>query len=496
MRLDCRIAFLVLASCTAARANMPDWVSSGGSTPRYPRERFAIGFAVVLGGTDPLASAKAQATSDLSARLVVRIESQTVDVMRQEGDSFRQEIAAVTRQTSDVRLTGLQYETSQQGDRAYALAIVERATAAGEERRLRDLAVARAREAALQGAASENDNREADALRAYFAVRVAVDKAVAHDGIARALSGDASGLPNELAVTKRRAEERIAVLFRKPVSTLRDAVESIALQLDRQGVAASARWTVAPLTYRATSFSSILGRSLSDDLSRALAAGAADKARDLALRGSYLEEGDALRLKVLASDVRTGQLVGGAEAMVPKSAIPAELPFVPQNLMQALQDERLLAGADEVVSGDLHFDIVTNLPGGRRDILLVDKQQFKLMMRVNKKAFVRLVYLLANGMRVLLEQAYYLDDSKRNVWVEYPSRFEVIAPFGVERFQAVAFTERPEPLLTKKVMLAGEEYNVVADDAPQALVKHRGLRLKKSAPEMSEAVLTMTTTPK
>ena len=65
-------------------------------------------------------------------------------------------------------------------------------------------------------------------------------------------------------------------------------------------------------------------------------------------------------------------------------------------------------------------------------------------MRVNRPAYVRLVYILANGSKVVLEQAYFIDASKVNQAVEYPDKFEVSAPFGVERLYAVAFTETPD----------------------------------------------------
>jgi phage terminase large subunit-like protein len=494
----------VLALATAASAKTPEWVSSGGQTARYPRSQYVTGYAAVQGGQDPLSSAKAQAAADLSARIVVRIENQTTDLQEQKGDQYRQEIAAVTRATTDVRLANLVYETHQDGDKAWALAVVERAAAAAEERKLRDEAAARVKDLLLQGESAEAGKREADALRAYFGVRVAVAEASSHESIARALaaSADAVALAGEMAKGARTADERIAALLRKPVSTMDDAVEAISLQLERQGVTAGARWTVAPLTYKATSFHSVFGRSVSADIERALAkvaAGAEGKSegkqRDLALRGSYLEEGANIRLKVVATEVASGRMIAGADATLPRKAVPGELPLVPQNVLQALQDEKVLGGADEVISGDLTVDLTTSL--GRRNLLLAEKQEYKLMIRVNKASYVRLVYFLANGMRVPLEQAFFVDDSKRNLWVEYPNAFEVSPPYGVERFQAVAFTERPEPLLTKKVQVAGQDYDVVADDAPKALIGHRGVKFAKAKKdEHAEAVITMTTTPR
>ena len=504
MPLLTRLASLacLLASLSAHAKGAPEWVSTGGATPRFPRERYVTGFAVAE-GRDAVASAKAQAASDLSQRIVVRIENQTVDVQEQKGDNFKQEIAAVTRASTDVRLTGLAYETHEEGGKAYALAVIERAGAAAERRKLRDEAAAKGKALLGQGAEAEGQKRESDALKAYFGARLAVAEAASHEAVARALlAGQTNAFEADIAATAKQAEHQIAQLLRKPVSTLKDAVEAISLQLERQGVAAGARWTVAPLTYKATSFHSVFGRSVSQDLQLALAqlsggANGESAGRDLALRGSYLEEGDNLKIKVVASEVLSGRLVAGADALLPKKAVPAELPIVPQNVLQAMQDQKILAGADEVVSGDLTLDLTTS--HGRSNLLLAEKQEYKLMMRVNKPCYVRLVYLLANGMRVPLEQAFYLDASKRNLWVEYPNAFEVAPPFGVERFQAVAFTDKPEPLPTRKEVVAGQDYDVVADAAPASLIGHRGVKFASSSSkkkEVAEAVITMTTTPR
>jgi hypothetical protein len=82
-----------------------------------------------------------------------------------------------------------------------------------------------------------------------------------------------------------------------------------------------------------------------------------------------------------------------------------------------------------------------------------------------------------------------------NLDVEYPDAFEIAGPFGVEHIQAVAFTEKPEPLPTRKQTVDGEVYDVVADDTA-ALVKFRGIKLKKARAQTAEAVVEVSTTPR
>ena len=144
------------------------------------------------------------------------------------------------------------------------------------------------------------------------------------------------------------------------------------------------------------------------------------------------------------------------------------------------------------MAGALDLQVWTSK--GRTGLVFAKKEEVTLYLKVNQPAYVRMVYLLATGRKVGLEQSYYIDASKVNQAVEYPNKFEVSPPFGVEQLFAVAFTEKPEPLLTAKETVDSEEYEVVAEGMA-AMVKHRGLTKKKSAAQTAEATIALTTTP-
>jgi hypothetical protein len=218
--------------------------------------------------------------------------------------------------------------------------------------------------------------------------------------------------------------------------------------------------------------------------------GGAAAQKPLALKGTYAELGDFVRVVVIAREVDGGRAVASAEASAKKSALPKELSLVPQNLAQALVDQKILAQG-EAVSGELRVEVWTSK--GASNLVFQNKEEVRVFMRVNKPCYVRLVYLLASGLKVPLAQSYYVDQSKVNFAVEYPDVFEVSAPFGIERLYAVAFTDKPDPLPTVQKIVDGEKYDVVTET--QALVKHRGLTKKKAAAQTAEAVLTLTTMP-
>ena len=142
--------------------------------------------------------------------------------------------------------------------------------------------------------------------------------------------------------------------------------------------------------------------------------------------------------------------------------------------------------------GDLRLELWTNK--GDRGLVFGEGEELKLYMRVNRSAYVRLIYVLANGAKVPLEQAYFLDKGKVNRAVEYVDSFEVTGPFGVEQIFGVAFEEKPRDLPTRPKKFGGETYDVVVEAA--TMVRHRGLKKKKKKAQIAEAMLTITTTPR
>lgn len=482
-------AFLLIPSLAAA-ATPPDWVRSGGTSSKFPSETHLVGFA--MAPDTSVDAAKNGAAADLATRITVRIENETSSVSAEKNGAGSFAVSALTRATTDVRLSGLSFETFVGDGHAYAFAFVARSEAVAQRKEQRDRAIARARELLASAEKAEKEGHEAAALSACYGVRVAVAEAAEEDSIGRAIQRDQMG-SFEGASLIATAEERIRKLLHRPSSTIVEAVATLALQLKQQGITNQARCTVAPLTYGTTPFSSAFGKQLSLGVERALAdtAGQGTAKGDLVLKGTYLAEGGAWKVALLVREASTGRAIASAEVALPKAAVSPEIATLPVNFEQALKDQRLL-GEGESVSGDLHLEVWTNK--GRSNLVFSEKEELTLNFRVNRPAYVRLIYILSDGNKVPLQQAYFVDASKVNMAVEYPDKFEISPPFGVERIYAVAFTQKPEPLPTKHVMVGGQDYEVV-NETTEALVHHRGLKKKEAALQIAEATLPVTTTP-
>ncbi len=480
--------FCLLAANTAGAA--PDWVGRGQS-PRYPRDTHLVGFAQVEGVAN-VERAKAQAAADLARGISVRIESHFDELQVEDQTGARASISARTRASADVHLSGLGYEIHSAPPYAYALAYVARRDVARGEREARDRALADAERLLKEAEKLEG----AAALGRLYGARRALLEAQQRSAVVTAI---APKDPSDGAAIARFAElgpqldGRAQALLGRPVANLADAAQSLVLQMNEQGVSRQARLVVEPLAYGATRFSSAFGRALAQGVERAFAsAPAGTLSGDIVVRGSYLV-GANLELQLVAKESPTGRLLASAVITMPKSAVPAELPLVPENLQTALQSQRLFAEG-EAVSGDLKVEVWANK--GDRNLVYSEGEELKLFLRVNRPSYIRLIYLLASGHQVPLEQAFFIDASKVNKAVEYPEAFEVSRPFGVEQLHVTAFTEKPALVPTKKVDISGETYEVLAESLAEVVGRTRGLKKKSGAAQQAEAALAITTLPR
>lgn len=489
-----------LGAVLLAAAGPPDWVATAGRSLRHSSDRYLTAYAFA-DGPDALATAKLNAAAELAKLLSVRIEAQLTELSEASNGSERQQLTALNKSSTDVRLDGIAYETFNDGARVHALAILERGHASAERRKHRDEAVAKVRESIRLAQLAEQEKREGDAVIGYLAARRLAGEALQDETIARVIArGDDEGWPKleaELGTSTRSCNEQIEGLLRSPHATLPEAATALALQLRAQGIK-SAKWSIAPFTWRASIYPSLFGRAAASELESALAklsAGDPPGAAELAFKGTYTDEAASVRIIVTAREVSSGRTVASAESTLPKKAISADLLLTPTNLIAAMRDEKIL-GAGEAVPGGLRVELFTNKPvSAGESALFTAGDELKLFVRVNKPCYVRLVYLLQSGLKVPIAQAWFINEANVNKLVEFTDAFEIAAPFGTEHIQAAAFTEKPEPLPTKKFTVEGSEYDAL-EDGTLALVKHRGFKRKSAAAESADTFVTLTSMPK
>ncbi len=478
MRLSACIFAVALGTAAPAGAQ-PAWVKSGGE----PRGGHLTGFGAG-GGPRALETAKTQAAADLARKLRVRISSGFRTSRRATLGVTEYDVSSSASATTDLEIGGLDYEAWTGPGKAYALALLEKKAGRLRALKRRDAALADAEARLAQADVARRAGQNAEMLRALVAARAPIVEAMDQEAVASLLDETAEADPaaGRAAAAERALEAGMREAVRTPARTLDEAIEQLALQLGAQGLGTRARLLVAPLGPWGAGFASPFGQAVAERLEHRLAAGGPGTlAGDVVARGTHAADDAQVRLALVVR-TRSGRAVASAEALLPRDAVPPTLPLEPQNGNRARMDEKLLEPRPPA-EGGLSVDLTSSR--GPSGIVLRSGQRYRLLVRTNRPAWVRLVYHLADGKHVVMEQAWR---SAGGPAAPYPVELEAAPPFGVELISAVAFSDKPAALPTRRVRVAGEDYDLV--DAVEDALRHR---VEPPAGETAEALFTLTT---
>lgn len=494
----------------------PSWFKEPETA--FPHSRYLIGVGVGTGADEAerIQLAEENARSNLIKSIRTQISSEFIDETT-EG-SQRVDVYTQSRVVSNAALEvdGIQIARREKGRQtAYALAALSKA----DGRRHHAVKWARLNQQIGRGFAEAKRYEEAGqiehALKAYLRLYPLLTSREETQVILLALGDFASAAFQELDQSEKKTEwtrmdvdAAVERLTAGDFHTLDDAVAVLAFRLGRQ-LDAGGRVLVLPFTYGETRFHSPFSRYLAQALSHKLVdAGlepveavrgfkpksanhrrerAQQAGANLVMEGSYLEKGDRLKVFALVSEVKTGKKVAAADLELARLLIQNErLDIRPQNYQQALQDAGVF-GKGELIPGSLQVEIWTDR--GSEHVVLEEDEEVTLAVRANQPCYLQVIYHLANGMRVLLYNNYYIPQAIVNHAAVLPDTFVVSEPFGVEVLQAMASTERFPEVKTRD----WEEYPVLVEDLEEYVAQTRGLKKKQKGQEMAEARVMITT---
>ena len=534
------VCFLILFT-TTAHAAKPDWVKNYGRSEERPVHIYLVGFGSTWGhGAEPRQIAADDARAEVSRNIVTKVKSVIRTSESEMKGTLSQQYSGVTQSVTALKLLGLEteaYVDSGRNPTTYVLAYVRRAelkhiytTQASELREeiKRILADAQAAEKAskidiavekyLSTYPLYEELKEAETIllvakhynspsEAAFAELAQATKK--HSGPAQE-----SPLPS-LAEVINRVEQLVS----ESLTSVDDIARAVVFQLSKQVNRPEGKVLLAPFTYQDTKMSSHFSRQLLAALEVQLGQIAKWKTvnqtrrlhsnfrprsvqhmRDFAkeaeatllLSGTYWENSDQITLRATLRDVEIGEVKAGATVRFDGKGLNAKRGmkvFKPQNYKQALIEQNAFADG-ELVSGGLQVEVWTNK--GSDHLLYIEGETMKVFVRVNREAYLRLLYILADGRRTLLYDNYYIDQSKVNRVVEIPEEFECAPPFGAELLVAAARTEKFPLIQTYE----NDGYHFLsAKDAGQTARDFRGMKKKQKQPDVqqSEAQLVLTT---
>ena len=215
------------------------------------------------------------------------------------------------------------------------------------------------------------------------------------------------------------------------------------------------------------------------------------------------ENGDEITIRATLRDVKTGKFLASAVVRFLNSQMRNPLTCQPGNYKQALIEKdafdpryyvrpRANESTDTPIPSGLVERLFSPIGGlkvevwtdkGKRSGVLsyVEGETMKLFGRVNQPAYIRLLYVLPDEKRTLLQNNYYIDSSRVNSDVEI-GEFVCTPPFGAEMLIVAARTEEFPPIDTYKK----DGYKFLADQDAESAARSfsdagRGMQLKSES---------------
>ena len=315
------------------------------------------------------------------------------------------------------------------------------------------------------------------------------------------LVGAAMGTSGDSPMSHRKIIQRVEALQQEPITSLDDITRAVASQLSEQTGSLDNKVLIEPFTYEDSGMTCESSRLLLNALQQELGWSNADQMRGFAkknqagplhLSGSYWENGDEITIRATLRNINTGDFLASAVVRFFQSQLRDAISFQPPNYEQILPEKEAFEPRNHVTpykapedstsefttpykvfsSGSLKVETWTNKGSGPQ--YYIEGETMTVFGRVNQPAYFRLLYILADGKRVLLQDNYHLDLSHVNSDVKI-GEFECIPPFGTELLILTARTEEFPPIETYK---EGDYIFLVDQDPGSAARKFRGMKPK------------------
>ena len=498
---------------TAVHAQTPEWVENNGISISYPEGVYITGYGI--GEDESIAERRSMADqsarSELSSKFIVTIRSELVSKqIETDGkyySDFRNSVSSQTQlELIDVEVV---HWDDERHDRDFALAVMKiDAAISNYSNRVAEI---NSRITSLIDAAENYERNSAPglAVKAYRKTFPLFIELGETSTILRLLLGK-SPFPtlseeqaNLVTHNSPEIEEKINKLFTEDIRNIKGCAVSIAGQLNDQ-YESQKPLSVFPFTYHDTDFSSPFSNSFRPALEGELtmyytivstdAPGSSVSGGKDVLAGTYWIEGDNVRILTFITDTKSGAKKASASIEVPKEIFTrAGVELLPANFQQAMEDSKVFLKKD-VIPGSLSLEVWTSK--GDRNLIFKENEETEIFVRVNKACYLQVLYHMANGVRLLLYNNYYIDVSKVNQVYTMPDEFYFAPPLGVERLQVFASNEKFDDMLTRTAVFDGESYDcVLAVDYEKHTVAMRGIKRKRAEKQVEEKILTITTVP-
>ncbi len=496
--------FVILFFVSSVAAQTPDWVTNQGNSNKFPNALFITGYGVASSGNgvsseQAVKNSLESARKNLIEKISIKIQSVTSLKTEETGDKFSSFFNSAVQSASNLEVQGLENARFYEKEIAHSFVYVKREVLQNSyQQKVQNLKSEI--ESKLKIAKNlEEHKKSTQAMEEYLSCLPLIRQLEESQTIltfvktSNVLSElEQTAASNEITIAKIR--EAIAKLVQRPIASVDDLAWYIVFQLKEQ-IEQKEKLRisvfVAPLLYQDTkmgsSFSRFFNHIIEQKIGEAAKWDVVQANAQFLLNGSYWDQGDKIKFIVNLRSITDGKILASAEATVENKIISASGKNIkPENVQAALQDQKIFAEGENA-GGGLTVEAWTNKQT-QGNLFILD-EQMKVTVRVNMPAYIRFIYHLADGTRILLMNDYYIDQSKVNLAYEIPQDLECAAPFGSEVLQIFARTDKFEQVQTKSV----NGYNYLAEDLQKFVTKTRGMKAAKPKTMQAETRINITT---
>ena len=474
----------------AANTNLPDWVLP--ELNKYPVDTFFFDIGIAQGSDEKaFEKAVAEAQAKAAQRIVQRVQKIVrlsraklqYSMVLEHYSTVLEHYKPISKGSAALQLKGFNYrnlslDLARTDWNTYAFAYIKRdelkqlyAKRAAELRLNINqiLASAQAAEKAydIEGAVKKYLSTYPlyEELKEAEIIQVGVDYAPQLNDAFTNLANAAIGSTDSLMV-HRKVVKRVEELEREQITSVEDVAAVLKSHFSRQINGSDGEVLIEPFTYEDSMMVSDFSRELHSALQRQSEWRSVDRMRGfmnvkrtgpLQFSGSYWENGDEVTVRAALRDVHTGEFLASTVVRFLETQLRSPVAFKPSNYEQAQTEieafvpnyeppiresetvtPKVLSGDRFSPIGELKVEVRTDK--GSSPLYYTAGETMKVFGRVNQPAYLRLLYILADGRRTLLHDNYYIGPSQVNNDIEI-GEFVCAPPFGTELLIVAARTE-------------------------------------------------------
>lgn len=487
----------------------PSWAHYETRKARYPASTYVKGFSSAeYRENEPrgdfMNRLKGHARSRLAESIQVEIKSMTTTNMVTENQVTSNYFKQTSLSMAEVKVTGLKTETffDEEKNEGFAFAFAKRAAITDNYLNQLDLDIAQTAGHLNDAQSFRQQDNTKKALKHYFAGLQKLGTIQEAHGLLMSLNQwnyEHSALRMDTVNSlHQQIEDGIAGIQQSSALTLDGLSYFLAHGLALQMTGLHKPVYISPITFEDKGVASHMSKRLMMQLERDLNEQGIkvttsnkrftnQRKEHFLLKGTYWEEKDQLKVILAVKNPAQGQTIASAEGKLPLKWLQEnDIAYLPENY-QKLQDDLQALNKNEMVSSGLHVALTTNK--GNNNPVFSRGDTLELYVKANKPCYLRFIYHLADGARVLMLDNQYINGNKVNELVRIPDKFVIAAPFGGEIMQLNAQTEPFKPLQTSEY----GHYRRIQDDMDKILKNVRGFKPVNDKGGRDETHVTLTT---